>query len=127
LAELHPTRGFPARSLLLLGGIACIFCFFDLKTVIQALVALRIVLQFVLQQIGVIVLRRRAPDLPRPFRMWLYPIPALVACAGFLFMLIARHGAGRELIAALAVSVSGSVVYLLRAKKRREWPFSSAH
>jgi amino acid transporter len=126
LAELHPTRGFPARSLLLLGGIACVFCFFDLKTVIQALVALRIVLQFVLQQVGVIVLRRRAPDLPRPFRMWLYPIPALIACVGFLFMLIARHGAGRELIAALVVSVSGSTVYLLRAKKRREWPFSPA-
>ncbi|MGI8769946.1 MAG: APC family permease [Acidobacteriaceae bacterium] len=123
LQQLHPTRGFPARSLLLLGGIACICCFFDLKTVIQALVALRIVLQFLLQQVGVIVLRRRAPDLPRPFRMWLYPIPALVACAGFLFMLFSRHGAGRELIAALIVSVSGSVVYLLRANKRREWPF----
>jgi hypothetical protein len=40
--------------------------------------------------------------------------------------LIARHGAGRELIAALVVSVSGSTVYLLRAKKRREWPFSPA-
>jgi APA family basic amino acid/polyamine antiporter len=125
LQQLHPTRGFPARSLLLLGGIACICCFFDLKTVIQALVALRIVLQFMLQQVGIIVLRRRAPDLPRPFRMWLYPVPALLACAGFLFMLFARHGAERELIAALIVSVSGSAVYLLRANRRREWPFAS--
>ena len=31
LGKLHPTRGFPGRSLLLLGGIACVCCFFDLK------------------------------------------------------------------------------------------------
>ncbi len=116
LGRLHPRGHFPSHSLLLLGGIACLFCFFDLRTVIQALVALRIVLQFLLQQVGVMVLRHRQPDRPRPFRMWLYPVPALVAIAGSLFLLIARRGAARELWAALAVAVSGSIVYALRSR-----------
>ncbi len=120
LGQLHPRGNFPGRSLLLLGSIACVFCFFDLRTVIQALVAIRIVLQFLLQQVGVMVLRRRQPDLPRPFRMWLYPVPALVACAGSVFLLISRHGAARELWAALAVAVSGSVVYLVRMRRQRD-------
>ena len=61
LARLHPRGGFPANVLLLLGGIACICCFFDLKAIIAALVALRIVLQFLLQQVGVVLLRRAPP------------------------------------------------------------------
>ncbi len=123
--KLHPTGGFPARSLVFLGGIACLCCLFDLKTVIQSLVAIRIVLQFMLQQVGVIVLRRRCPGLPRPFRMWLYPLPALLACAGFLFVLISRPGAVHELWAAAAVALSGTVIYTVRAYQRREWPFRS--
>ena len=66
------------------------FCFFSLADVIAGLVVIRITLQFLVQAIGVIVLRIRRPDLPRPFRMWLYPLPALVASIGFLFVLVSR-------------------------------------
>src|SRR5579875_3792744 len=71
--RLHPRLGFPDVSLLVLAGVACVFCCFSLRDVIAALVVLRIVLQFGLQQVGVMVLRWRQPELKRPFRMWLYP------------------------------------------------------
>ena len=124
LARLHPSGGFPANVLLLLGAIACICCFFDLKAIIAALVALRIVLQFLLQQVGVVLLRRRRPDMPRPFRIWLYPLPVIFATLGFLFVLASRAHAGREIAAALVVTVSGMVVYLRRAQRDAAWPFA---
>lgn len=126
LAKLHQRGAFPANALLLLGGIACICCFFDLKAIIAALVALRIVLQFLLQHVGVILLRRRRPDLPRPFRIWLYPLPVICAIGGFLFVLSSRAHAGREIAAALIVTVSGIAVYLRRAQRDAAWPFAKS-
>jgi amino acid transporter len=126
LARLHPRGGFPASVLLLLGAIACVCCFFDLRAIISALVALRIVLQFLLQQVGVVLLRRRRPDMPRPFRIWLYPLPVIFATLGFLFVLASRAHAGREIAAALVVTVSGVAVYLWRARRDAAWPFAQA-
>ncbi|HEY1965739.1 MAG TPA: APC family permease [Acidobacteriaceae bacterium] len=126
LARLHPRGGFPANVLLLLGAIACICCFFDLKAIIAALVALRIVLQFLLQQVGVVLLRRRRPDMPRPFRIWLYPLPVILATLGFLFVLASRAHAGREIVAALVVTISGVAMYLWRARRDAAWPFAKA-
>ena len=122
--RLHPRHGFPHISLLALGAVATLFCFFDLSHVIAALVAIRILLQFVLQQVGVILLRVRQPDLPRPFRIWLYPVPPLLALAGFLFMLFSRKDATRELLYAAAIALSGSAIYFGRAYFRKEWPFA---
>ncbi len=115
-ARLHP-RGFPGVALLALVAIAFVFCFLDLRTVISTLVAVRIVLQYGLQQIGVIVLRVRQPALARPFRMWLYPLPPALAFAGFGFLLLSRKGAGRELLFALALGVSGALLYWLRERR----------
>jgi len=126
LARLHPRGGFPANVLLLLGAVACLCCFFDLKAIIAALVALRIVLQFLLQQVGVVLLRRRRPEMPRPFRIWLYPLPVIFATVGFLFVLASRAHAGREIAAALVVTVSGVIVYLRRARRDAAWPYAQS-
>jgi amino acid transporter len=69
------------------------------------------------------VLRIRRPDLPRPFRMWLFPLPALIAIAGFLFILIKRQNALREIRYAAVILLVGLVLYMLRAWQSREWPF----
>jgi amino acid transporter len=122
-AHLHPKRNFPDFSLLALGAVAAVFCFLRLAQVIAALVVIRIVLQYLLQQVGVILLRVRRPDLPRPFRIWLYPLPPLLALTGFVFILFSRPQALRYLIYALAIAVLGTVLYLLRARGRQEWPF----
>ena len=123
LAAVHPRHGFPHRSLIALGLVATCFCFFSLSQVITLLVVIRILLQFLLQQGGVIWLRFKQPDLPRPFRIPLYPLPPILAMAGFLFILIYRPKPLLELGAAAAIAASGSAIYFLRAKSRQEWPF----
>ena len=122
-AHLHPRRHFPDFSLLALGLVATAFCFLSLAQAIAALVVIRIVLQYVLQQVGVILLRIREPDRGRPFRIWLYPLPPLFALAGFFFILISRPNARREFIYAVVVAVAGSLLYFIRARVRGEWPF----
>jgi basic amino acid/polyamine antiporter, APA family len=123
-AKLHPEHRFPHISLLALGIVAAAFCFLQLKDAIAALVVIRIVLQFIVQAVGVMVLRVRQPDLPRPFRMWLYPLPALVAIAGFIFILFNRQNALREVRYAMVILVAGIMIYMVRAWRGKQWPFA---
>ena len=125
LAAVHPKHGIPHRSLVTLGLVAACFCFFSLAQVITWLVITRILLQFMLQQVGVIVLRIRQPNLPRPFRIPLYPLPPLAAIAGFIFILLSKATAPRTILGALAIAFSGTAIYLVRARMRREWPFAA--
>jgi APA family basic amino acid/polyamine antiporter len=122
-AHVDPKRRFQTVSLLALGFVAMLFCFLRLADVIAALVVIRIMLQFIVQAVGVIVLRKRQPNLARPFRMWLYPLPALLAIAGFAFILLARPNFLREIRYAIAILVVGLAIYFVRSWKRREWPF----
>jgi amino acid transporter len=124
LAAVHPKHGIPHRSLVALGVVACCFCFFSLTQVITMLVITRILLQFFLQQVGVMLLRIQRPELKRPFRMPLYPLPPLVAMAGFVFLLVYRVHALRGLAVAAAIGVSGTVIYLVRARGLGQWPFA---
>jgi amino acid transporter len=111
-------RGFPHVSLLALGAAAVCFCFFSLADVIAALVVLRILLQFLMQHVGVIYLRKSQPEMKRPFRIWLYPIPPVLAIVGFTYMVIARiHVAGfREVAGAALVVVLGAGAYAVRER-----------
>jgi amino acid transporter len=84
--RLHPTKDFPYVSLLVLGAISIFAGFFSLGTVIDALIVTRIVVQFMGQIVALMLLRRHAPNMERPFRMWLYPLPALVALLGWIFV-----------------------------------------
>jgi basic amino acid/polyamine antiporter, APA family len=124
--RVHPVYRFPHVSLLSLGAAALLFCFFSLADVISALVVIRILLQFIIQAVGLIVLRFRRPDMPRPFRMWLYPLPAILAVGGFLYVLIMRKNFLREVVFAAAILVTGLVLYFVRARYNREWPFAKA-
>ena len=117
-AKLHPTRGFPYVSLLTLAAAAVLFCFFQLKDVIAALVVLRILLQFLMQHIGVMYLRKTQPELPRPFRLWLYPLPPLAALVGFVYILFSRVNFERELFLAALLILIGSAVFALRRGNR---------
>jgi len=112
--KLHKTRGVPYVSLLVLAGGACVFCFFSLADVIAALVVLRILLQFGLQHVGVMVLRVRRPEMRRPFRMWLYPVPPLLALLGFGYIVVSRPNFDREVLLAGFVAMVGTIVFLGR-------------
>jgi amino acid transporter len=124
LAAVHPRHGIPHRSLVALGLVACCFCFFSLAQVITWLVITRILLQFMLQQVGVIVLRVRQPDLPRPFRIPLYPLPPLAAIAGFVWIVVSRATAWSTIAGAAIIGISGTMIYLGRARMLNEWPFA---
>jgi amino acid transporter len=125
-AKLHKRHRFPYVSLLVMAGIATVFCFFRLADVIAALVVIRILVQFLAQIVGVIVLRVRRPELARPFRMWVYPLPALLALAGFIYVLVSRKNFLKEVRYAAVLVVVGLIIYFIRSWRRREWPFETA-
>jgi amino acid transporter len=110
--RLH--KGFPYVSLLVLAGVACVCCFFSLGEVIAALVVVRIVMQFSLQHVGVVLLRKRRPEMARPFRMWLYPLPPILALVGFGYIVFVRRGSAAELMLAAVVVLVGTAVFVLR-------------
>jgi APA family basic amino acid/polyamine antiporter len=126
-ASIHPRLQFPHVSLLSLGIVAVFFCFLRLADVIAALVVIRITVQYLLQILGLLLLRARRPDFPRPFRMWLYPLPALLAALGFLYETVARKNFMKEIRYAAVIIALGLFIFLVRSWHRREWPFSQGN
>lgn len=122
--KVHPEHRFPYVSLLVMGGIAALFCFFKLADVVAALVVIRITIQFLAQIIGLLILRQTRPDVPRPFKMWLYPLPALVAVVGFLYVMFMRPNFLKEIRYAAVLIVLGLIIYFIRAYRRKEFPFA---
>ncbi len=126
LAAVHPKHHIPHRSLVAMGLVAACFCFFSLQQVITMLVVTRILLQFLFQQAGVIWLRLKKPDIPRPFCIPLYPLPPLAAIAGFLFILVNRVHALTGLVVAAGIGLSGTLIYMVRARLLHHWPFAAS-
>src|ERR1700693_3860334 len=124
-AKVHPVHRFPHVSLLALGIVAAAFCFLRLRDAIAALVVIRIILQFLVQAVGLIVFRITRPEIARPFRMWLYPVPALVAIAGFVFILFNRENWQKEIRYAAVILLLGLLIYMIRAWRGSQWPFGT--
>jgi amino acid transporter len=120
--RLHPTKDFPYVSLLVLGTISIIAGFFSLGTVIDALIVTRILVQFMGQAFGLILLRRRSPDMPRPYRMWLYPVPALVAVLGWIFVFATTQL--MVIVFGVGVLALGCLAFMLWSWNTKRWPFS---
>ncbi len=121
LKAVHPQKHFPHYSLLLVGGITCIASLFNLDFIIAATLSSRILIQFIGQIIGLTVLRKASPGLKRPFKMWLYPIPSIVAFIGFAFIFVSS---GIEAISlGLVWMIVGIGFFLYWAKNNDEWPF----
>ncbi len=87
-ARLHPAGQFPHVSLIVVGALSIAATAFDLGTVLSALLTARILVQFIGQIYAVHYLRTRRPDIPRPFRIWLYPLPSLLALAGWIYIFV---------------------------------------
>jgi amino acid transporter len=107
--KLHGSGQFPIVSLAVLGGLTAVFCFFDLTAVINAAVAVRILVQFVAQIVGLHVVRSTRPDIRLPFRMWFYPLPSIVALAGWLFVFCTTDRT--VLLASMGVLASGCAAF----------------
>jgi amino acid transporter len=121
-AKVHPRKQFPHVSLLLLGATAFVFSLlFKLAEVIEAIVAIRIFVQFVSQAIGIMYLRKSRPAFRLPFRMWLYPLPAIVSIIIWLFLFFLSSKESIQI--ALGIIASGTIFFLIRAWNKAEWPF----
>jgi amino acid transporter len=121
--RIHPAHHIPHVSLLLVGSLMLLGSFFDLKNVIDALITTRILGQFVAQVFAVLLLHHARPEQARPFRMWLYPLPCLLALAGWLYVYATSGGLFIALgLATLAVGVG---VFLLWSWRSGVWPFAA--
>lgn len=122
-AKIHSTKHFPTVSLLVMGGISVFFCLFRLPDLIAALIITRIVFQFLLQGVGLIAFRRTLGGQTNPFHMPLYPVPALLAIAGFLFVLFHGPNLSKETEFSGLLLMTGLLIFFFRAWLRKEWPF----
>jgi amino acid transporter len=121
--RLHPTKKFPHFSLLLLGVISIGCTFIPLGDVIDALLTTRILVQFIGQIGAVMLLRRRAPQLERPYRIWLYPLPAFLALVGWLFVFVTNER--KPLFVGAGTLALGIVCFLIWSRWTRRWPFAA--
>jgi fructoselysine transporter len=114
--KLHPTKHFPHVSLLILAGVAFVFSLlFKMKEVITAIIVMRIIVQFLGQSIGILLYHQRVKQENFPFRMWLYPLPALVGIAVWLFIFFSADWF--YIAGAIAVIALGCLVYWLKEKR----------
>ena len=134
-AKLHPTKHFPYVSLLLLGGVGFVFSLlFRLGEVISAILAMRILVQFVGQAVGLVLLRRRRGTGALPFKMPLYPLPVVLAIVVWLFVFagiapvkVSLGGVAFKLyfqVAAVGMMALGTGAFLLWSKQQGKWPYA---
>ncbi|MDX6531133.1 MAG: basic amino acid/polyamine antiporter, family [Blastocatellia bacterium] len=121
--RLHPTKRFPYVALIVLGVISIVCSFFSLDTVIDALISTRILVQFVGQILALILLRKRAPNMPRPYKMWLYPLPCLIALIGWIFIFATT--AWPVILLGLGTLALGAVFFFVWSWYTERWPFAS--
>ena len=122
VAAIHPTRHIPHVSLMLVGGMVALASLLPLETVVTACIATRIGIQFLAQAVGLILLRRDRPGLKRPFKMWLYPIPAIVSFLGFCYIFVSAGWL--SIIMTVGWTLLGFAAFLYWAKQNHEWPFA---
>jgi amino acid transporter len=119
--RLHPRLRFPHVSLLVMGLVTAVASFFSLTTVINALIALVIWVQFIGQIVALAILRRKQPGLRRPYRQWLYPVPSLLALIGWVYIFQASGWAAIRIM--LIWTAAGIIAFLIWARLEHSWPF----
>jgi amino acid transporter len=115
-ARVHPTKRFPHVSLIVITLVALPFCFFTLGQLVSWLIQVQILVRFVWQCAAVVLLRRYRPDIPQPFTMWLYPLPAVVSLG--LWLAIFFTGPREGVYFSVAFLVLGVVAYLVFARRQ---------
>jgi amino acid transporter len=120
--RLHPKGHFPYVSLLAMGLCSALACLFSLQSLITALIVTQTLLQFAAQCIAVMLLRKQKRESAGSYRMPLYPLPALVALIGWIYIVV-TSGVRYMLVAALFLIV-GVGLFMVRAHRRADWPFA---
>jgi len=119
--KLHPKLHLPTAGVLTMGAITILGSLFTLTTVINAAVATLVIIQSLAQVAAIVVLRRRQPELRRPYRQWLFPVPTLIALVGWVYIYISADWLSIGL--SLGWIAVGALAYLVYAKAENTWPF----
>ena len=119
--HLHPKLHLPTAGVLAMGVITIIGSLFTLTTIINAAVATLLLIQSLAQVAAIIVLRRRQPNLVRPYRQWLYPVPTIIAGVGWVYIYLSATWLSIGL--SLGWIAIGCIAFLAYAKTERTWPF----
>ncbi|HEY5444428.1 MAG TPA: APC family permease [Pyrinomonadaceae bacterium] len=122
--RLHPTKRFPYVAVIVLGLISIICSFFSLDIVIDALITTRILVQFIGQIFALTLLRRNQPNMVRPYRMWLYPVPSIIALAGWIFIFSTADK--MVILLGLGTLGLGAIFFLIWSWRSQRWPFDEA-
>lgn len=122
-ARLHPRGQYPVVAVVVMGVLSSLACVFSLSELITTLIVVQTLLQFMGQCVAVILLRRRARKDPDCFRMPLFPLPALIALAGWSYIVVSS-GVKYMLIALILLSL-GIAGFLLHSRLVKEWPFKT--
>jgi len=121
-ARLHPAKNFPYISLVVLGIISIVCSFFSLGIVIDALITTRILIQFMGQIFAVTLLRKQSPKTARPYRMWLYPLPSIVALVGWIFIFATTEWP--VILLGVGTLLLGAIFFLGWSWYTQRWPFA---
>ncbi len=120
--RLHPRKDIPHVALLVVGGLSLIASLFTLDQVIAFLTAGIVLIQGIAQIVALGVLRARRAG--APFRMPLFPLPALVALAGWTVAFI--YSGANAIALGVGWLAAGAVAFLVVARRQRWWPFALA-
>jgi amino acid transporter len=111
-ARLHPTKNFPYISLIVLCALGFVFSLlFKLSEVISSILAMRIIVQFIAQGVGVSLLRKKTGVKDLPFKMWLFPLPVILSIAIWIFLFIST---GWFALWGSLIAVVGVIVYFVK-------------
>jgi len=119
--RVHPRGHFPTISLIAISVMAVPLCWLTLERLLSALMITQIVFQFIPQIFALFAIRWYRPEIVRPYSMWLYPVPAIVALVGWTY--VASTPDQRQYVqSAVILLVLGLIAYLRRARSLRCWP-----
>ena len=116
MGAADPTKHFPHVSLLTIAAVSLPFCFFSLGQLVNWLIQVQILLQFIWQCAAVMLLRRYRQDVAKPFRMWLYPLPALISLAMWIYIFVSAPLAGMLFSAAFLATALAAYAVFARAE-----------
>ena len=94
----------------------------NLDVLINGLIVIQVLIQFMAQVFAVTLIRRGRPDIARPFKMPFYPLPSVIAFLGWLYILVASGLV--YIFAGLVLMVLGVAAYLWHARGSGEWPYA---